>query len=143
MRPLRQFIWFAVAGTIGFVVDVGLLYATAEFLGWYGARIFSFAGAVTATWFINRHLTFRTTRYDKKKCTDKSLIKEYFKYILSMLGGALINYSAYALILSNHQNKTTPLLGVAAGSIAGLFVNFFLAKYYVFRSKTRNKALSE
>jgi putative flippase GtrA len=129
MNQLRQFWFFAITGTIGFIVDSTVLYAIADYLGWYGARGASFAIAASVTWAINRKLTFH------EKCINQSLIREYFKYIASMLGGAAVNFSIYIFTIHSTQSTSAPLIGVAAGSLGGLFFNFAAAKHIVFKKK--------
>jgi putative flippase GtrA len=49
--------------------------------------------------------------------------------------GALVNYGTYAaLVASVPLVATRPVLGVAAGSVAGLVFNFTLSKLWVFHS---------
>lgn len=66
------------------------------------------------------------------------MLREYLQYLSSMLGGAALNYGTYVAVL-HYANSTatpyTPLLGVAAGSIAGLFANFLVTRYWVFRHR--------
>ncbi len=124
---LRRLLSFGIAGGIGFVVDAGLLYLLAPHLGWYAGRVLSFWGAATATWLINRRFTF----------TDGArrlpLWQEYLRYLAAMLGGAVVNYAAYVAVLHSLEGPAAPLIGVAAGSIAGMGVNYLSARYLVFR----------
>jgi putative flippase GtrA len=50
-----------------------------------------------------------------------------------MLGGAALNYLAYAATLHWLPGHGGAALGVALGSLAGLSVNFLSARYFVFR----------
>ena len=127
MKLGRQFLSFAVVGAIGFVVDVAVLYLVAPLLGWYGARVLSFLAAATATWALNRRYTFRRS--------DASVLREYLGYLVTMLGGAVVNYGAYVLVLHWASGPWAPAAGVALGSCAGLVVNFLSARYLVFRAK--------
>ena len=127
MRLGRQFLSFAVVGAIGFVVDVAVLYLVAPLLGWYGARVLSFLAAATATWALNRRYTFRRS--------DASVLREYLGYLVTMLGGAVVNYGAYVLVLHWASGPWAPAAGVALGSCAGLVVNFLSARYLVFRAR--------
>ena len=127
MKLGRQFLSFAVVGAIGFVVDVAVLYLMAPLLGWYGARVLSFLAAATATWALNRRYTFRRSQ--------ASVLREYLGYLLTMLGGAVVNYGAYVLVLHWASGPWAPAAGVALGSCAGLAVNFLSARYLVFRAK--------
>lgn len=131
MNQLRQFLFFAITGTIGFIVDSTVLYAIADYLGWYGARCASFTIAASVTWAINRKLTFH------EQGTNRPLAHEYLKYIVSMLGGAAVNFSIYIFTIHNIKSTPGPLIGVAVGSIGGLFFNFIAAKHIVFK-KTKN-----
>jgi putative flippase GtrA len=128
----RQFLRFAVAGAVGFVVDVAVLYALLGLgLGYYLGRVFSFLVAAFTTWQINRRYAFSA-----QAGTDR--LREWLRYLLAMLGGGIINYGVYALIVySAPQAGWVPLLAVAAGSIAGLAANFLSAKLLVFRGTRR------
>ena len=131
-----QFIRFCLVGAVGFVVDVTVLYAAAGLLGWYAARVLSFMAAVTATWWFNRRFTFAATARDKENSgggNAMSILGEYCKYVGSMLGGAAVNYAAYVLALRLLHGPWAGAAGVAAGSIAGLAVNFCAARFFVFR----------
>jgi putative flippase GtrA len=132
MRLGKEFLSFAVVGAIGFVVDLGALYLMAPHLGWYGGRVASFIAAATATWLLNRHLTFRA------RPSGISVAREYAHYMLTMLGGALVNYAVYVLTLHRVAGAWGPALGVAVGSCAGLVVNFLSARYWVFRPATKH-----
>jgi putative flippase GtrA len=127
MKLGRQFLSFAVVGAIGFVVDVAVLYLMAPLLGWYGARVLSFLAAATATWALNRRYTFRRS--------EASVLREYLGYLVTMLGGAVVNYGAYVLVLHWATGPWAPAAGVALGSCAGLVVNFLSARYLVFRAR--------
>lgn len=132
MKIGRQFISFAVVGTIGLLVDLAVLYLLAPQLGWYGARVVSFVCAATVTWALNRRFTFATRR------SGASLLREYAHYLLMMLAGALVNYAVYALTLHQVEGRLAPALGVALGSCAGLLVNFLSARQWVFRVADKN-----
>lgn len=132
MKIGREFLSFAVVGAAGFVVDVVVLYLLAPLLGWYGARVLSFLAAATATWALNRRYTFSARRANNG---SGSVLREYLGYLVTMLGGAVVNYGAYVLVLHEMSGAWAPALGVALGSCAGLVVNFLSARYLVFRAK--------
>jgi putative flippase GtrA len=51
--------------------------------------------------------------------------------------GGLVNYATYAILVTwVPMAAAHPVLGVAAGSIAGLTVNFLLSRRVVFKSTT-------
>lgn len=123
-----QFLRFAIAGGIGFVVDIAVLYlAMAAGTNFYLGRGISFICAVFATWQVNRNLAFKASG-------SLSLWQEWWRYLLAMLGGGGVNYlcSAIAVALLP-PGALTPMLGVAIGSVAGMSVNFISAKLFVFR----------
>lgn len=129
MKPGREFLSFAAVGAAGFVIDVVVLYLLAPRLGWYGARALSFLAAATATWALNRRYTFADRR------ADAPVWREYLGYLVTMLGGAVVNYGAYVGVLHGVDGAWAPALGVALGSCAGLAVNFLSARYLVFGGK--------
>lgn len=123
-----QFLRFAIAGGIGFLVDVAVLYlAMAAGADFYLGRGISFLCAVFATWQVNRNFAFKASG-------SVSLWEEWWRYLLAMLGGGVINYvcSAAAVMLLP-PGPFVPMLGVAVGSIAGMSVNFISSKLFVFR----------
>lgn len=124
----RQFGSFGIIGVGGFLVDSAALYAAMHSLGLglYSGRLFSWLVAATFTWYFNRRFTFASD-------PGTSAHVQWFRFLsANALGGAL-NYATYAaLVATVDLVREWPLLGVAAGSIAGLSVNFFLSRRYVF-----------
>ncbi|MFC3217069.1 GtrA family protein [Comamonas sp. JC664] len=51
-------LWFLIAGSLAFVVDVVVLTLLRDVLGVYAARAVSFWLAATTTWLINRNISF-------------------------------------------------------------------------------------
>lgn len=126
---MRQFALFCVAGVIGFVVDAGIVQALVGVGGFdpYLSRVVSFLCAMTATWWFNRRYTFVAGR-------NEGPWKEWLRYFVAMLGGFAVNYGIYAaLVYSLPLVRAWPVLGVAAGSVAGLAVNYASSRYWVFR----------
>jgi putative flippase GtrA len=126
---MRQFALFCVAGTIGFVVDAGIVQLLVSGLGAdpYAARVVSFLCAVGATWAFNRRYTFVSTR-------DESASREALRYLGAMLAGFAVNYGVYAaLVYAYPLVREWPVLGVAVGSGAGLVVNYLSSRFWVFR----------
>ena len=130
MNIRKEFLIFGIVGTLGFLVDAGVLYLLKGSLGLYWARVPSFFCAATATWLLNRQFTFRS------RVSGVSIFQEYAKYFGLMLGGGAVNYLVYAIAVSLLPAASyRPLASVALGSIAGMFVNYFFARYFVFRRK--------
>lgn len=133
-----QFLRFAVVGVAGLLVDLAVLHVLAPLLGWYAARVVSFLAAASATWWLNRRFTF--ARRARAHATPRSIGREYLRYIASMLGGAAINYALYVLTLRGVDAAFAPALGVALGSLGGMFANFAAARYLVFGAADRDDA---
>lgn len=116
---MSRFLRFCAVGTLGFVIDAGVLLALTALAGFgpYGARVFSFLAAASATWWLNRRFTFAVEHSASRR--------EWAAYLGLMLLGAAVNYGAYALLITAWDLARSHLwIGVAAGSIAGLAVNF-------------------
>ena len=88
-KPLR----FLLTGGIGFLVDAGVLIALlrATPLDPFSARLFSVAAALSATWMLNRHITFGPS--------SRALAVEGARYGGVGVTISLINYSAYSGLL--------------------------------------------
>ena len=123
----RQMLSFSSIGVIGFLVDAGVLYAALfAGLGLYAGRAVSYLVAVSATWLLNRRYTFA-------RASGYSRMHEWARFVVSQLSGAAINLGVYGLLVhSSPLVAHNPVLGVAAGSLSGLLVNFSVARAYVF-----------
>lgn len=130
---MRRFVLFGFGGGLAFLVDAGVLHLLmAKWgLGPYLARLCSFMSAVTTTWLFNRSVTFATGQ-----ARGRALLREWVRYVASQLGGFGVNYAVYAaMVWSSMLVRQWPVLGVAAGSVAGLVVNYVLAQRYVFSKR--------
>lgn len=123
----RQLGRFVVAGALGFLVDVAVLYAALALgAGWAAGRLLSFLAAAGFTWRFNRRYTFTAT---------DSPWREWWRYLASMTAGMLINFLVYSFVLSLAPPAWWgPAFAVGCGSAAGLVVNFTSAKLFVFKS---------
>ncbi|MFP5392729.1 MAG: GtrA family protein [Gammaproteobacteria bacterium] len=124
-----QLLRFAVAGVAGLLADVLALYLLlAAGVGPYIGRVLSFLAAVWVTWQINRRFTFAGR-------ADGSRWAEWWRYLGAMLGGGAVNYAVYSLVtVLAPAGPLVPLAAVAAGSLAGMAINFISAKFLVFRA---------
>lgn len=131
-RLLLQFLRFGVVGTIGFVVDTAVLYAgLALGLGLYGGRAISYLAAATTTWALNRAWTFRGQG-------DKPALQQWATFLLVCLVGFAFNYGTYAAMVATMPLvERYPVIGVAAGSLAGMLGNFLLSRRFVFGGASR------
>jgi putative flippase GtrA len=122
---------FAAVGAAGFIVDATVLTAMLSLgAGFYGGRIFSFLAAATATWYANRRITFSSR--------DSRVVSEWARFLAASAGGGTVNYLIYAMLVSSFTLcRQHPTVGVAAGSLAGLLINFTISRYLVFQ-RTRD-----
>lgn len=122
---------FGLVGCAGYCVDAGGLYLAlyALGLGYYTGRIISYALAASSTWYMNRQFTFADTRNDAR-------FREWARFVtLNLLGGG-VNYAVYAAYVGTHAGSAVaPAVGVALGSIAGMFINFYLSRWFVFNGR--------
>ncbi|AFE57945.1 GtrA family protein [Rahnella aceris] len=132
-KIIRELFFFGLVGTVGFLVDVGILYLLKPLIGLYFGRAFSFLSAVFITWLFNRLYTF------KDRETNKTLLFEFAHYLSYMLAGGAINLGSYYLLI--HQVRfinEQPVYAVAFGSLAGMLVNFISSRFFLY-SKEKNQ----
>ena len=116
----------------GFIVDAGIVAFITQKLGLNPivAQVIAFSAAVTVTWLINRHWTFAEYASDK-------WLHEWTRYVAANSLGAAVNNAVYAiLVLTVITFSKTPVLAVAAGSIAGTVFNFASSKFIAFKPVT-------
>ncbi|MBY0336516.1 MAG: GtrA family protein [Acetobacteraceae bacterium] len=127
---VSQFLRFGVVGVAGFLVDAGTLtLMMAAGLGPYGGRVLSYLAAASTTFALNRAWTFRSVPAGAR------LSRQWGLFLALNLVGFAVNYGTYAALLATVPLVAAhPVLGVAAGSVAGMFSNFALSRRYVFRA---------
>ena len=130
----RRWLWFAVSGALAFVIDAGVVQLLVGVFNAdpYLARLLSFLLAVTFTWGFNRSITFRAE-------AGRASVKQWATYLSTQLGGFVVNYGVYAAMLALWPLvHLWPVIGVAAGSLAGMVVNYLAARHWVFRPTGRD-----
>lgn len=129
-RLAQEFLRFGVVGTVGFLVDTSVLYGMLALgAGLYGGRALSYVAGATTTWLLNRIWTFRDRG-------GGPVHQQWALFLAVNLGGFVLNYGTYATLVTFVPLVAAyPVLGVAAGSIAGMFSNFFLSRQIVFRAR--------
>ena len=62
------------------------------------------------------------------------MARQWGRFVTLNLLGFAANYGTYAaLIAGSAVVAAQPILGVAAGSLAGMFINFAVSRRFVFR----------
>lgn len=130
-RATGEFARFLIIGTIGFIVDASVLKLLVAFahMDLYSGRLVSYVTAASGNWMLNRHFTF-------KAAGSHSPVRQWLKYLGANGIGFAFNYSTYAALITYVAvAKAHPVLGVAAGSLAGLSFNFTVNKFWVFHAR--------
>lgn len=124
---------FLIVGAIGFLIDTGVTYAAIHLAGFdpYLARLPAFLVAVTCVWAMNRSFTFGMSR-------ESAHVGEWTRFVAVYVGGALINFAVYALVVwSAPRHVAVPVIGIAIGQAVAIFWNFFGSRSLVFRRSGR------
>ena len=123
-----QFLRFGVVGAGGFLVDTAVLYlALWAGAGLYAGRVVSYVAAASFTFLLNRAWTFRGA-------PKRHAGRQWALFLVVNLIGFALNYGTYAVLVAvSPLAAAHPVLGVAAGSIAGLGGNFLASRRFVFR----------
>lgn len=128
IRLLGEMLRFGVVGVAGFVVDALVLLAAIA-LGtgpWWG-RGLSYLAAASTTFALNRAWTFRDAARDRPA-------QRWALFLAVNLVGFACNYGTYAALIATAPLVAShPVLGVAAGSLAGMAGNFLLSRRLVFK----------
>lgn len=121
------FIKFAVAGTLGFSIDGGLLTFLMG-MDWHilTSRACSFSAAVTATWITNRFWTFESG-------SQRPMHREYAYYFTIQVAGATINLSVFLIMIYLIPSlESMPLIPLASASAVAMVFNYLILKKWVF-----------
>jgi putative flippase GtrA len=123
-RGVRQFVKFGLVGASGFVVNFIVAHALQKTtsLSWFTVFGIGFMAGGLSNWILNRVWTFRSTAHpllESVQFLTVSLIALGFGEIIIWIA------SHYRF----HHFTTTWFFATAAG----VFVNFFLNKYWTFK----------
>lgn len=125
---MKKLLRFLIAGSVGFVVDAGVLHLLLWFtpVGPFIGRAVSIPSALLATWFINRNFTFGRS--------DRSLAAEGFRYGSVGLTSALLNYALFSSLLMTEPGLR-PIIALTLASAAATAFSFFGYSRFVFRHR--------
>ncbi|MBJ7551762.1 GtrA family protein [Marinomonas ostreistagni] len=130
----RQFIKFGLVGSIGFLVDISILWLLSHWLPYPTARAVSFWGAVTSNWWLNRVFTFQDAEHAEKPH------QQWGKFFLASLVGFIPNWGGFVIMMwfGEVQGFTNyaifPYVAIIPGVLAGMIINFSLSKVWVFKA---------
>ena len=121
----KRLVRFAVVGGAGFLMDASVLSILVQFadMGLYSSRTVSFLLAVSLTWYLNRTWTFGTTK-------NKRHGKEYVRYFLVQVAGALFNLGVYVYCIETFEQLARyPVIPLAMGALIAMIFNYFLSTW--------------
>jgi putative flippase GtrA len=125
-----QFFKFGVVGTLGFVVDTATVYATRGWLGIYGAGLVAYLFGATFTWAANRSWTFRGHG-------GGPIGRQWLRFLgVNLIGFTANRGTFFTLVATVPFCFAHPVVAVAAGAIAGMFLNFGFSRAWVFTPTT-------
>lgn len=136
-KEAERFFKFLVVGTIGFIVDFGILTFLVEVIGLVPvvANTFSFSAAVVSNFTLNRYWTYPDSRSKRRRV-------QIIQFALVSIIGLTINN----LILVLLQGPFSTLLAVVnapeaidgyipakmVATVVVLFWNFFVNRYWTY-----------
>jgi len=128
-RGVRQFVKFGIVGASGFVVNLIVFTVLQRLVPNHSAALqydvifsISFLAGGVSNYFFNRIWTFRSTGHAFRQ------------------GAQFLTVSSVALLVSLMVSSVvSPWLGHGhrtwfVGNVAGIFINFFVNKYWTFKS---------
>jgi putative flippase GtrA len=124
---MKRLLRFGAVGTVGFVVDATILLLLVQVLDVspLPARCLSFVSAATVTFWLNQRFTF--------DAGSSFSMRRWSSYVFAMTLGACINLGVYhAWVVYQGASSSQLLLGTAAGSLAGMFCNYFVSSLWIF-----------
>ncbi len=121
-----QFLRFGTVGGAGFVVDTAVVYALRGAIGIYAAGAAAYVVAASFTWAFNRIWTFRTAR-------KANAMRQWAVFLATQGVGFVVNRGVFAVLVTYSEVCAAyPVLAIAAGVAAGMFLNFAAARRFVF-----------
>ena len=125
---LTQFIKFSLVGLLNTAIHYGIFYVTYEYMGLYHllASTIGFCFAVTNSYLINKHWTFKTR--------GANVHHEFAKFIIVNLVTLSINLGSMAILVE--QCGMDPRIAQLASIGLTLSINFLGNKFWTFRHKT-------
>ncbi len=122
-----QFIKFSLVGVLNTAIHYGIFYVTYTYMGLYHllASTLGFCVAVTNSYLINKHWTFKTR--------GANVHREFAKFIIVNLITLSINLGSMALLVERFD--VDPRIAQLASIGLTLSINFLGNKFWTFRKK--------
>jgi putative flippase GtrA len=129
----RDLVRFALVGSLGFFVDLGILAALVYRAGWnpYLARAMAMFIAILCTWWLHRHWTFPAGRM-------RSPLPQSLLYGTVQLTSASVNYGVFsAFLLTGGFWRTYPVLAAVVGSLSAMAITYLFSERIAFAEPGR------
>lgn len=128
-----SFLRFGIVGASGVPVDTAVVYLCRTTLGIYAAGAIAYLVAATWTFTFNRLWTFAAV-------AEGSVVRQWVAFLGANLSGMVLNRGMFFLLVTvSVVCRDHPVLAVAAGSLAGMFANFFATRRLVFPAKPQGR----
>jgi putative flippase GtrA len=128
-RGVRQFVKFGIVGASGFIVNLIVFTLLQRVVPnhtaagpYYAMYSIAFLSGGVSNYFLNRIWTFRSTGHAGREAVQFLTVS-----VLALLVGLLVSFLVAPSL--GHGHKTWFL-----ATISGIVVNFFVNKYWTFRS---------
>jgi len=128
-RGLRQFVKFGIVGASGFAVNFAIFTILQQFdpkhavpMHYYVIYSIAFLGGGVSNYFLNRRWTFRSTGHAGREGAQFLTVS-----VMALAVGLVVSWLVHPYLGSGHKTWFV-------STIAGIFVNFFINKYWTFRS---------
>jgi putative flippase GtrA len=128
-RGVRQFVKFGIVGASGFLVNLIIFTLLQRVVPnhaaagpYYAMYSVAFLSGGVSNYFLNRIWTFRSTGHAGREAVQFLSVS-----VLALLVGLLVSFLVAPSL--GHGHKTWFL-----ATISGIVVNFFVNKYWTFRS---------
>jgi putative flippase GtrA len=130
-RPSREFSLFLLVGVCAFGTDAIIFQSLISFAKFdpYLARIISAIAAIWVSWVLNKSYTFKMVKTDK-------VLNKILAHVTATTFSFAINLLIFMSVLSLVGiARTYPIIALCVASGFGMFINFLLAKFWVFNDR--------
>lgn len=126
MSSLERFVSlfrFGLVGSLGFLVDAGIVFLCANFLKIDPllSRIPAWILAVSTTYIFNSRFTFKV--YGSPFARNRKSLKRFLLYVLSQLSGGCINIVVFSMLV--YFGGVDWFWSIVIGTLCGVIVNFY------------------
>ena len=130
LRKFKQYLQFNIVGSSGLVINLVIFSVFNSFLNFSinSSAVTAFFFSVCNNYYFNNKWTFKS-----KFVENKFKLSQFFTYLSSCLVGLIVNIITLNVFVILVDIKYV-LIGQFLGILSGSLFNFFLAKYFVFKT---------